>query len=140
MNDPQIELHFAGPHAEADAAALAEFLAGELPGAGARIVRRPGAPRPEGTRELPLIIPVVALLLALPAAVKHALEVNDRLELTKRCARLVRWAKERRARRQRNPFVVLPPQGVKTPLDQATPEQLAAALTGPVGPPTTPKP
>ena len=64
----------------------------------------------------------------------------DRLELTKKCAGLIAWAKERRARRQQNPFVVLPPHGVKTPLDQAHPDQLAASLAGRTGPEEPPRP
>ena len=131
----ELELQFDGPHAEADAQALAEHLAREFPSASTRFVRKENSTRADGTRDLPLIIPILALLVALPAAVKHSLDVNDRLELTKKCARLVAWAKERRARRQQNPFVVLPPHGVKTPLDQAQPEQLVNALAGPEEPP-----
>ena len=51
-----------------------------------------------------------------------------RLQLKQKVEQLIAWAKERRTRSQRNPFVVLPPDHKVVPLDQAGPEQLLDAI------------
>ncbi len=129
----EITLEFAGPDASGDAQAFAEFLKELLPDCPTTITSREttspaGA---DGTRDPALIVAVIAVMFAVPSGIKDGLELADRLRLRGRLTKLIAWAKARRARRQQNPFVALPPHGVKVPLDQADPDQLLDGLSQP---------
>lgn len=130
-----LEFTFSGPDAQADAEALGVFLAREFPD---WRTHRPSTPAPTqgtGRRDLPIAIPILALILTAPAALKHSLDLADRLKLQSKFDRLIAWAKERRAQASRNPFLAVPPSGASVPLAQAKPEQLLEAVA-----PQTPKP
>jgi hypothetical protein len=126
MKKQELEFRFEGKQAEADAQALAGFLAQEFPDWPARVSPSQPPPNPPGTRDAATTIVIIALIVALPSGIKDGLELADRLK--PKIDRLIAWAKERRARRQRNPFIALPPHGTSLPLDQVKPEQLLAAV------------
>lgn len=122
MKDCEFEFQFDGPQAEDDAQALIGFLAKELPKGAARVVhRQQQRSDAEGSRDLRTTIEIVTVVLAAVSAAKDGIDL---------AAPLIAWAKERRARRQRIPYVTLPLSGLKTSLDKAPPEQLRDALTG----------
>jgi hypothetical protein len=135
MKNPEFELRFEGEQAEANARTLADFLAQELPDWQTRVVPCPPKSKPDETRDAGIVIALVTLVLILPSALKDGLDLADRIQLKPKIERLIAWAKERRGRRLKNPFVVLPPHGTPLPLDQAMPEQLLDAVAA-----QTPKP
>lgn len=131
MTSGRIEFQFEddGPHNGTDD--LAQWLQREFPSAHVETNHRP-APTPPGEhRDLNTTLNVAILILALPQGVKATVDLADRYHLREKLARLIAWAKERRARRLRNPFVALPPHDLKVPLDQAKPEQLLDAVAAP---------
>lgn len=119
MKKQELEFRFEGKQAEADAQELAGFLAQEFPDWPSRVGPSQPSPNPPGTRDAATTIVIIALIVALPSGIKDGLELADRL---------IAWAKHRRARRQRNPFIALPPHGTSLPLDQVKPEQLLDAV------------
>ncbi len=128
MGNQEIEFRFEGPEAEADANALAGFLAGESPDWPAHVGRSQSPPKPPGTRDAGLTVAIIALIVALPSGLNDGLDLVERLKLKSKFERLIAWAKERSARHQRNPFISLPPHGASVPLDQVKPEQLLDAV------------
>ena len=128
MKTHDFEFLFDGPSADADAQALADFLAGEFPDWPARVGSSQPPPQRPGTRDAGATLAVIALVLSLSGAVKNALDLAERIKLQQKFERLIAWAKDRQARRLRIPSVVIPPHGRPVRLDQAKPEQLLAAV------------
>ena len=128
MKKEEFEFRFDGPQAEADAQVLAGFLAKEFPDWHARVSRSQPPAKPPGTKDAALTVAIIALIVALPGALNDGLDLADRLKLTPKFERLIAWARERRARGQKNPFLALPPHGTPVPLDQAKPAQLLDAV------------
>lgn len=128
MRKEEFEFCFDGQQAAADAQALADFLAEEFPDWPVRVGPIQPPLRPPGTRDAALTVAIIALLVALPSGLKDGLDLAERLKLKPKFERLIAWARERHARRQRNPFIALPPRGTPVPLDQVEPGQLLDAV------------
>lgn len=131
MKKQGFEFHFDGPQAEVASREMANFLAKEFPGCTTGVQQRQPSHKAEGTRDAGTTVAIIALVFSLPGVTKNTLDVADRLKLKEKLTRLIAWAKERRARRRQNPFLILPPHGLKLPLDQAKPDQLLDAVTDP---------
>jgi hypothetical protein len=131
LADSPLRFEFTGTDAREDAASLTKFLASELPGWTSRIVEEPKSPKRDGTKSPELTVAIITLMVALPSGVKDGLDLADRFKLKEKIDRLISWAKERRARGQRNPFAILPPNNKPVPLDDLRTSDLLNVLTPP---------
>jgi hypothetical protein len=128
MPKQDFQFIFDGPDAQADAHALDAFLKTEFSDWSVHISRIQPLPSAPDKRDAALFVAIIALIVALPSGIKDGIDLADRILLKPKLDRLIAWAKERRAKRLRNPFVAVPPQNTPIPLDQAKPEQLLDAI------------
>jgi hypothetical protein len=118
MNEGKLEFHFEGAEAQDNARKLAEFLKQELPEWPAQAALEAGG-LPGGGKVRGVSLEMLTFLISIPGAVLAGWDLAVRMELKAKIDRLIAWAKERRARGQRNPFVVLQPGDQVVPLDEA---------------------
>jgi len=124
MPNGEMEFVFDGSDASDSAEALVDFLKQILPDWPARRHPTPNR-RPQMRGDA---LDLITFLVTIPAAVLSGWNLAVRLQFKQKFEKLIAWAKERRTRGQRNPFVVLPPDNKVVPLDQVQPEQLLDAV------------
>ena len=118
MNEGKLQFHFEGPQAHDDARDLADFVKHELPDWPAQTARDAGVV-PGGGMVRGVDLETLTFLLSIPSGVLAVWDLATRMQLKAKIDRLIAWAKERRARGQRNPFIVLHPDHKAVSLDEA---------------------
>ena len=118
MNEGKLQFHFEGPQAHDDARNLADFVKQELPDWPAQAACGAGTP-PGGGLVRGGGLETLTFLLSIPSGILAVWDLATRMQLKAKIDRLIAWAKERRARGQRNPFIVLQPDNKAVPLDEA---------------------
>ena len=118
MDRGSLEFQFDGPSAQDDADALAGFLRSQFADWPTQIVQRPETPADQPTMRGTGVVAVLALLLAVPGALKNAYDLAERIQLKAKFERLIAWARGRRAEGRRVPTLVLPRTQRTVPLDE----------------------
>lgn len=127
MNSRTLQFQFEGPEAEREAQCINYVVATAFPGYDFHTTAIKLPSHGAQTRD---VVTTTLSIIAAPSAIDDALSLADRLKRKEMALRLVSCAKERRGRRLDDLVVVLPPHGLKLPIDQAKPEQLGEALGG----------
>ncbi len=140
MPEMNIEFRFAGPDARAEAQALADFFRQDWPDWPTRIAEQRPRDSDQAVQRGGELVAWIALILALPGALKNAFDLAERIKLKEQVERLLAWARERRARGQRNPYLVLSPEGRSVPLDEARLDEFLDALATPAARQRPPSP
>ena len=117
MHEGKLQFHFEGPQAHDDARDLADFVKQELPDWPAQAARGAGV-APGGGTVRGGGLETLTFLLSIPGGILAVWDLAARMQLKAKIDRLIAWAKERRARGKRNPFIVLQPDHKAVPLDE----------------------
>ena len=139
MDRESLEFQFGGPDARDDAESLADFLRSDFADWPTRIVERPAAQAGQPTMRGDTLA-ILALLLALPGALKNAFDLAERIQLKAKFDRLLAWARQRRAAGRRVPTVVLPRTQRTVPLDEVRVEEVLDTIAADAAPQRGPQP
>lgn len=122
-----LEFHIEGPGASSVAEELASLLESEF-GERPRRSERGGSSGSDEHQEKvdPTALAALAVVLALPGAIKNTLDLAQRLKLKQKLDRLIEWVKQRPEIR----ITIVSGRGPSIRLDRATPAQIMERNSG----------
>jgi hypothetical protein len=120
---PALKLHVDGPDAEAVAAELEAFSQAQF---GDKAKRVQAGPQPQEGQRDGLVLPLLALIVALPAAAVNTMTLADRIKLRERVQPLIALAGRLKAK---GTVVRLEAGGGQKDLASMTPDQVIDAAS-----------
>ena len=126
MSDSEMEFRIEGPEASSVADELADFLEAEFDERPRRVAPERGSrPGSDPEKVAPDTIAAGAIaILTVPAAIKHTVDLADRLALKKKLDRLVELAKKMAKDRVQIRITLVSGGGPTVRLDRATPAEI----------------